>query len=149
MHTKTHTTAASRKTRLALNAVMAALLGLGTAAPTLSQVQERPLDARAQNPAQVDPPGRVGRLAELTGQVWLWSPDSGEWVGAQRNRPLTSGDRLASDANSRAEVNIGSTTVRLDARMTCAQDAASRHGPNASPPKSSMSVPSTSEKMST
>jgi hypothetical protein len=69
--------------------------------------------ARAQNDA-ADPPGRVGRLAELTGQVWLFTPDSGEWVAATRNRPLTAGDRLSTDAGARAEVRIGSTTLRLD-----------------------------------
>ena len=40
----------------------------------------------AQEP-DVDPPGRVARLSDLNGQVWLYSPDSGEWVGAVRNRP--------------------------------------------------------------
>ncbi len=62
----------------------------------------------------IDPPGRVGRLSDITGQVWLFSPDAGEWVSADRNRPLTSGDRLSTDAASRAEVRIGSTTLRLD-----------------------------------
>ena len=64
-----------------------------------------------------DPPARVGRLADLTGQVWLFSPDSGDWVAATRNRPLTSGDRLSTDAGARAEVRIGSTTLRLDAEI--------------------------------
>ena len=61
-----------------------------------------------------DPPGRVGRLSDTTGQVWFFSPDAGEWISATRNRPLTSGDRLATDAGARAEVRIGSTTLRLD-----------------------------------
>ena len=50
------------------------------------------LGASAQ-PAPADPPGRVARLSDLNGQVWLYSPDSAEWVSADRNRPLTSGDR--------------------------------------------------------
>ena len=61
-----------------------------------------------------DPPGRVGRLSDLNGQVWLFSPDAGEWVSASRNRPLTTGDRLSTDAGARAEIRIGSTTLRLD-----------------------------------
>jgi hypothetical protein len=64
--------------------------------------------------AWADPPGRVGRLGELTGQVWLYSPDGVEWVTADRNRPLTNGDRLATDTGARADIRIGSTTVRLD-----------------------------------
>ena len=66
-------------------------------------------------PAWADPPGRVGRLGDLNGQVWLYTPDAGEWVSAERNRPLTSGDRVATDNNARADVRIGSTTLRLDA----------------------------------
>ena len=64
---------------------------------------------------QGDPPGRVARLADLNGQVWLYTPDAGDWVSAARNRPLTSGDRVATDAGGRAELQIGSTTLRVDA----------------------------------
>jgi len=63
----------------------------------------------------VDPPGRAARLSEFSGQVWLYNTDSGEWVAAVRNRPVTAGDRLATDAGARAELQLGSTTVRLDA----------------------------------
>ena len=63
---------------------------------------------------EVDPPGRVGRLSEMTGKVWLFSPGEGEWLDAVRNRPITSGDRLATEGAARAEVRIGSTTVGLD-----------------------------------
>ncbi|MFZ2650936.1 MAG: DUF6600 domain-containing protein [Burkholderiaceae bacterium] len=64
--------------------------------------------------SQVDPPGRVGRLSETTGQVRLFSPSAGEWLDAVRNRPITSGDRLATENDARAELRIGSTTLRLD-----------------------------------
>ena len=69
--------------------------------------------ARAQAP-EADPPGRVGRVAETFGQVWLYSPDTGEWIGALRNRPVTTGDRLATDNGARVEIDLGSTTLRLD-----------------------------------
>ena len=65
-------------------------------------------------PAWADPPGRVGRLADLQGQVWLYSPEAGEWVSATRNRPLTSGDRVSTDRDAKAELKIGSSTLRLD-----------------------------------
>jgi hypothetical protein len=68
----------------------------------------------AATTAWADPPGRVGRIGELTGQVWLYTPDAGEWVSAERNRPLTTGDRLSTDGSAHADVQIGSTTVRLD-----------------------------------
>ncbi len=64
--------------------------------------------------AAIDPPGRVARLSEVQGSVWLYHPDDGEWVAAERNRPLTSGDRLATDGGARSELRLGSTVLRLD-----------------------------------
>ncbi|HET9645354.1 MAG TPA: DUF6600 domain-containing protein [Burkholderiaceae bacterium] len=63
--------------------------------------------------AWADPPGRVGRIADLQGTVWIYDAEQGEWIGAQRNRPLTSGDRLAAEGDARAELHIGSITVRM------------------------------------
>jgi hypothetical protein len=75
--------------------------------------------ARAQDTdpgtdVDVDPPSRAARISEVNGQVWLYSVDTGEWVTADLNRPLTTGDRLATDPGARAEIQLGSTTVRLD-----------------------------------
>ena len=71
--------------------------------------------ANAQTDPSADPPGRVARLSEFTGQVWLYNADSGsEWVSAVRNRPVAAGDRLATEPGARAELQLGSTTVRLD-----------------------------------
>jgi len=72
-----------------------------------------PVPAQSQGQA-VDPPSQVGRITEVQGQAWLFHPEEGEWISAQRNRPLTTGDRLATDGNARVEVRIGSTTLRLD-----------------------------------
>jgi hypothetical protein len=73
-----------------------------------------PARAAYDSSSAVDPPGRVGRVSDITGQVWMYSPGAGEWVAAVRNRPLTSGDRLSADAGARAELRVGSTTLRLD-----------------------------------
>jgi hypothetical protein len=62
----------------------------------------------------VDPPGRVGRIAEIQGTVWRYDADEAEWVAASRNRPVTTGDRLSTEAGARAEVQIGSSTLRLN-----------------------------------
>ncbi|MEF7617330.1 DUF6600 domain-containing protein [Aquincola sp. MAHUQ-54] len=72
--------------------------------------------------AQEDPPGRVGRIAQTQGTVWLLDPADNEWVAAQRNRPVTRGDRLSTDAGARAEVQIGSSTLRLDGGTEIALD---------------------------
>lgn len=84
------------------HAVLAGGLGLAALAATPAAL------------AEDDPPGRVGRLADMKGQVWLLEAGQGEWQTAERNRPVTTADRLATDADSRAEVQIGSTIVRLD-----------------------------------
>lgn len=66
--------------------------------------------------ARADVPGRVGRLAEVQGTVWVVDADDGSWTEALRNRPLTGGDRLATDDGARAVVQVGSSTLRLAAR---------------------------------
>ncbi len=65
--------------------------------------------------AQQDPPDRVARLNLVEGNVSFLPSggDENDWVSAVLNRPLTSGDRLWSDANSRCELHIGSTAIRL------------------------------------
>lgn len=69
--------------------------------------------APARAADDVDPPGRAGRLAEVRGQVWIYAPDSNEWIQALRNRPVTTGDRLSTEADGRAEVRIGSTVLHV------------------------------------
>ena len=68
----------------------------------------------ASSPAWADPPGRVGRIADTQGNVWLFEEERGEWVQARRNRPVTVGDRLSAERGARAEIQIGSGTLRLD-----------------------------------
>lgn len=65
--------------------------------------------------AEVEPPGRVGRLADFEGEVLMYDQEQGRWAAALRNRPLTSGDRLSVGPGGRAEVRVGSTTLRLAA----------------------------------
>lgn len=60
-----------------------------------------------------DPPGRVGRVAEVQGGVSWYDHEQGSWTAAERNRPLTTGDRLSTDAGARVELRVGSTTLRL------------------------------------
>lgn len=63
--------------------------------------------------AEEDPPGRVGRLSGLQGSVSWFDAEQGEWDEAERNRPLTTGDRVSTAANARAELRVGSTVLRL------------------------------------
>ena len=64
--------------------------------------------------AAADPPGRVGRIAWMSGTVQLRNSDTGEWNTAVLNWPLTNGDALSTGPGARLEIGIGSTIVRLD-----------------------------------
>jgi hypothetical protein len=66
------------------------------------------------NQAGEDPPSRAARLSFLTGTVSFQPGGVEDWVPAALNRPLTTGDRLWTEAGSRAELNLGSAALRLN-----------------------------------
>jgi hypothetical protein len=70
--------------------------------------------AIAQEPA--DPPSRAARLSYLNGTVSFQPGGVDDWVPAEANRPMTTGDRLWTDEGSRAEMNLGSAVFRLNSR---------------------------------
>jgi hypothetical protein len=67
----------------------------------------------AQNADQQDPPTRVARLNYMEGSVSFQPGGENDWVTAELNRPLVTGDNLWADENSRAELHIRSTAFRL------------------------------------
>src|SRR6266403_3227631 len=71
------------------------------------------LGATAAAQDEDDPPGRVARMNFSQGSVSFQPGGEGDWVSAVPNRPLTTGDNLWTDRNSRAELHIGSTSIRL------------------------------------
>src|SRR5215471_15694428 len=60
-----------------------------------------------------DPPSRVARLSYTNGEVSFSPAGTDDWVAAVTNRPITTGDKLWTDRNSRAELHIGSAAIRL------------------------------------
>jgi hypothetical protein len=60
-----------------------------------------------------DPAARVARLGYVQGQVSIEPAGVDDWAAADLNRPLTTGDKLWSDADSRVELSIGTAVVRL------------------------------------
>lgn len=60
-----------------------------------------------------DPPGRVARLNFIQGSISFQPSGEQDWVQANPNRPLTTGDNLWADDQSRGELHIGSTTIRI------------------------------------
>ncbi|HTR10094.1 MAG TPA: DUF6600 domain-containing protein [Paraburkholderia sp.] len=106
---------ASRRTLFALAALAALNAGI---APT-AFAQAAPPDASpAPAAASADPPARVARLDYMAGAVTTEPAGASDWSYAQLNRPLTTGDQLWNDANSRSELHIGSTAVRLGAQTS-------------------------------
>ncbi|HEX4003389.1 MAG TPA: DUF6600 domain-containing protein [Candidatus Acidoferrales bacterium] len=73
-----------------------------------------PCTAAAQDDAaQADPPGRVARLNYMQGSVSLQPAGTQDWVDANPNRPLTTGDNLWADQDSRGELHVGSSVLRV------------------------------------
>jgi len=62
-----------------------------------------------------DPPARVARLSFIKGTVSLQPSGANDWSQASLNYPLTTGDRIYTDQESQAELEIGSAAVRASA----------------------------------
>jgi hypothetical protein len=66
--------------------------------------------------AQEDPPSRVARLSYISGAVSFEPASLDEWTAATLNYPMTTGDRIYTDSNSRASMGVGSNFIRLGER---------------------------------
>ncbi|MBZ5701345.1 MAG: hypothetical protein LAN84_05810 [Acidobacteriia bacterium] len=60
-----------------------------------------------------DPPGRVARLSYTRGQISFQPAGTDDWVSAVVNRPITTGDKLWTERDARAELHMGSAAIRL------------------------------------
>src|SRR5215471_19858263 len=72
-----------------------------------------PLSRAQDQYDQYDPPSRVARLGYMQGSVSFQPAGESEWVEAVMNRPLTTGDRLWTDRDGRAEVELGAASIHL------------------------------------
>jgi len=63
--------------------------------------------------ADDDPPGRVARLNYIQGSISFQPSGETDWVEANPNRPLTTGDNLWTDKNSRGELHVGGSSIRV------------------------------------
>jgi hypothetical protein len=62
---------------------------------------------------QDDPPSRVARIGYIQGSVSFQPGGQSEWVEAVPNRPMTTGDQIWVDKDSRAELSLGSAVIDL------------------------------------
>ncbi len=65
--------------------------------------------------ALADPPERVARLNFIQGDVTFRPAGLDEWTDATVNRPLIADDELWTDLDSKAELHLGSSAIRLGA----------------------------------
>ncbi|HEY1986169.1 MAG TPA: DUF6600 domain-containing protein [Terracidiphilus sp.] len=63
--------------------------------------------------AQDDPPPQAGRLSIVNGAVSIQSAGSDDWGQAYLNYPVGPGDRIFTDSDGRAEIQVGRTYVRI------------------------------------
>ena len=63
--------------------------------------------------AAAEPPSRAARLSSIKGTVSFSPAGQPDWVQAVVNRPLTTGDALWTDDDSRAELQLGGAAIRL------------------------------------
>jgi hypothetical protein len=91
-------------------AVSGLLIGPGLA--PIAQAQPAP-PAGAAAPA-VDPPSRVGRLAQLQGAVSFHTADEDHWEAATLNYPVTSGNAFWTEPAAAASIEVGASHIALD-----------------------------------
>jgi hypothetical protein len=69
-----------------------------------------PLASRAQDD---DPPSQAGRLSLVNGTVSIQPAGTQDWGQAYLNYPVGAGDRIFTDSDGRAEIQVGRTYVRI------------------------------------
>ena len=69
--------------------------------------------AAAPGDAQPDPPAEAGRLSSISGTVSIQPAGVDDWGQAYPNLPLGPGDRVVTDVDGRAEIQVGRTYVRI------------------------------------
>jgi hypothetical protein len=92
------------------SAVLGLALSSAVLLPVLAVAQDQD-----QGDQQDDPPSRVARLGYMEGSVSFQPAGENDWVQAVPNRPMTTGDKLWADQNSRVELQLGSAVIRLNA----------------------------------
>ncbi len=76
--------------------------------------------------AQEDPPAQVGRLSIVSGTVSIQPAGADEWNQAELNWPVGPGDRIFTDNDGRAEIQLGQTFLRIGpgSDVTLSEDTA-------------------------
>jgi hypothetical protein len=62
---------------------------------------------------QDDPPPEAGRISYISGNVSVQAVTSDDWGQAYPNLPVGPGDRIFTDSDGRAEIQVGQTYIRV------------------------------------
>jgi hypothetical protein len=113
------------KLRLGLLLSLIGLLSFSAPKARAGQSDQAPPADQANQPNQIDtadqpasndandPPTRVARISYVDGSVSLQPGGVGDWGSAARNRPMTVGDKIWTDKDSRAELQTGVVSIHL------------------------------------
>jgi hypothetical protein len=71
------------------------------------------VEASALLPSDWSPPGRVGRVSLVSGNLDLRASGGSAWADAELNQPIFAGEALRTDPRARAEIRIGANTIDL------------------------------------
>ncbi len=83
-------------------------------AATLLLVAAGAVQAQSDADDSADPPSRVARLSYIAGDLGFLPAGATDWSDANINRPLTTGDKLSTARDARAELEFGGGTLRID-----------------------------------
>src|ERR1700686_1779999 len=106
----------SGKLTLSLLLSLIGLLCFSAPKAGAGQAEQAPPADTADQPASNDvndPPTRVARISYIDGSVSLQPGGAGDWGAAARNRPMTVGDKIWTDKDSRAELQTGVVSLHL------------------------------------
>jgi hypothetical protein len=82
------------------------------------QAQANTQYGASSNSNQPDAPARAARLQYMSGSVSIQPQGTGDWISGELNRPLTNGDNIWADKNSRAEISVGTGVIRIDSESS-------------------------------
>ncbi len=83
-------------------------------AQELTQADAVPaVEASAPLPSDWAPPGRVGQVSLVSGNVDLRVANGSVWADAELNQPIFTGEALRTDPRARGEIRIGANTIDL------------------------------------
>lgn len=88
---------------------------LGAAAVQAQQYDDsQPADPSQAYDNSDQAPGRVARLAYISGQVQFAPAGESDWGSVEVNRPMVIGDRLLTGDDGRAVLELGDASIRID-----------------------------------